>query len=409
MDEKTGINGKFRILLFMPSFYGLLTFPFFYFLYLINIFPYEEKNLEAQIICIAVVLFFISSIFFNFSNYSFLIKNRYVIKKEELRDHLPFTNTVLLLFFLIGVIGSIKYILDFSSFFGGVWLFFFLLLNDSGQIRIAQETQASVGFQLSYFAWLSISMFVLNVRLKVLNGFYILLGMIAFVLNLFFIDRTRPLTILFTTLLILFFVSFDRFTSTSLKRIFLITGIMLVSVFVIIGEWIGKVAQDGEYGETFIPPVFQTAVLYGSSSFGYFNRIVENGENGDFTPLRSLYPAQKLFSAFKITKEPPAQINEFYYIPQPTNVGTFLEPLYRDGGIWFCLVGILLHSFLFDLAGMFFLKYINHFSLYALAVLCFINFFAFFSPKFNVLPVWIFIFFGAIGAVVIKSREAQSK
>ena len=35
----------------------------------------------------------------------------------------------------------------------------------------------------------------------------------------------------------------------------LITGISLVSIFIIIGEWVGKVAQEGQYGKTFLPPV----------------------------------------------------------------------------------------------------------------------------------------------------------
>ena len=383
----------------MPSFYGLLTFPFFYFLYCINVFQYEEKNFEAQVIFLSVIFFFGASILFNFSNYRRLINNNYLEKKKTFNRLPVITYLLLILFFVIGLFGVIKYVLDFSGYFGGIWLFFFLLVNDSAQIRIATDMQSSIGFQLTYFAWFAATFLFVDVKLKNLKGKYIFLSVLTFILNLLFIDRTRPLTILFTTLLMLFFMFFDTFKRKTLIRIFLITGISLVSIFIIIGEWVGKVAQEGQYGKTFLPPVFQTAALYGTSSFGYFNRIVEVENAGNFNPERSLYPLQKILSSFHIVKVPPPQIIEFYFIPQPVNVGTFLEPLYRDGGIFFCFLGILLHTFLFDFLGLYFIKNANRFTLYTLSILCFINFFAFFSPKFNSTPVWFFLVMGLISVL----------
>lgn len=398
----SGIKGKYRYVLFMPSFYALVTFPIFHILYLLNVFPYEEKNIEAQIICFTATIFFLSSFLWNYSNYKKMVHQTETQRQQIFSNISYIIKFLLIVFLLIGILGCIKYIIDFSTYFGGYWIFFLLLVEDSAQIRIAQQFATSIGFQVTYFSWIAGSILFAEAALKNISRWYILIFILVLLLNILFIDRTRPITLIFTTLLFLFFIIQSKLSSKILQKAFVITLVSLFAVYIALGEWIGKVSREDQYGKTIVPPMFQTAFLYGTSSFGYFNRIVNNNESGNYIPERSLYPFFKISSAFKLTSEPPEQINEFYYIPQDVNIGTFLEPLYRDGGWVFCLLGIILHSFLFDLLGLYFIKNSNRFALYALTILCFCNFFAFFSPKFNNIPIWLFISIGFLEMLYIK-------
>lgn len=389
----------------MPSFYAILTFPAFHILYLLNVFPYEEKNLEAQIICLTATVFFISSFIWNFSNYKKAIENSQKNREDVFKMISKKLKILLLFFLIIGVIGALKYVIDFSTYFGGSWVFLLLLVEDSGQIRIAQQFTSSIGFQLTYFSWIAGTILFADAILRNVTRWHILSFVVIFLLNILFIDRTRPITLIFTTLLFVFFIFHNTLDAKKLRNIFIITISSLFVIYVLLGEWIGKVSREDQYGKTIIPPMFQTAFLYGTSSFGYFNRVVENNEVGNLVPERSLYPAYKVLSSFNVTEEPPNQINEFYFIPQDVNIGTFLEPLYRDGGILFCIIGIILHSFIFDLIGLFFIKNSNRFSLYALTVICLCNFLAFFSPKFNNLPIWIFLILGFISLMNFNFKK----
>lgn len=396
------MKNNLRYALFMPSFYAVITFPIFHVLYLLNVFPYEEKNLEAQIICLAATIFFISSFIWNFSNYKKALEETQKNRNNVFKIISNKLKYVLLVFLVIGIIGALKYVIDFSNYFGGSWIFLLLLIEDSGQIRIAQQFTSSIGFQLTYFSWIAGTILFAEAILKNVTRWHIVSFVLIFLLNILFIDRTRPITLIFTTFLFVFFLFHEKLHAKKLRNIFVITFASLFAIYVLLGEWIGKVSREDQYGKTVIPPMFQTAFLYGTSSFGYFNRVVENKEAGDFIPERSLYPAYKLLSSFKLTEAPPEQINEFYFIPQDVNIGTFLEPLYRDGGILFCIIGIILHSFIFDFLGLFFIKNSNRFTLYALSIICLCNFLAFFSPKFNNLPIWIFILLGFISLLKFK-------
>jgi hypothetical protein len=82
---------------------------------------------------------------------------------------------------------------------------------------------------------------------------------------------------------------------------------------------------------------------------------------------------------------------EFFSVPILTNVGTFLEPFYQDGGRLFLIFGILIHTLLFDRIALFLMKRISIFSVISIATLCFINFIAFFVPKVTSASSW-FIF-----------------
>jgi len=91
----------------------------------------------------------------------------------------------------------------------------------------------------------------------------------------------------------------------------------------------------------------------------------------------------------------------------PTNVGTFLEPLYRDGGVPLVFVGIFLHTFGFGWLGTWLLRFPSAVTLAGWSTLCFCNAMAFFTPKFNNSPTWLFL--ALAGVVAIRARLYDRK
>jgi len=107
-------------------------------------------------------------------------------------------------------------------------------------------------------------------------------------------------------------------------------------------------------------------------------------------PERFLYPALKFLTRFGLSKEPPLQILDYYDIPFSTNVGSFLEPFYRDGGLLFVLCGIIIYSFGIDAIGLMLLNSRRPLAIYAWANLCFVTALSFFNPLSNFFPIWLF-------------------
>jgi hypothetical protein len=214
------MKNNLRYALFMPSFYAVITFPIFHVLYLLNVFPYEEKNLEAQIICLAATIFFISSFIWNFSNYKKALEETQKNRNNVFKIISNKLKYVLLFFLVIGIIGALKYVIDFSNYFGGSWIFLLLLIEDSGQIRIAQQFTSSIGFQLTYFSWIAGTILFAEAILKNVTRWHIVSFVLIFLLNILFIDRTRPITLIFTTFLFVFFLFHEKLHAKKIKEYF---------------------------------------------------------------------------------------------------------------------------------------------------------------------------------------------
>src|SRR5439155_17556648 len=108
-------------------------------------------------------------------------------------------------------------------------------------------------------------------------------------------------------------------------------------------------------------------------------------------------------AAVGIVPSPPSQINEYFSMPFTTNVGTFLEPFYRDGGFTFAFAAILVHSFGLDWLGLALLRSGRRLALFAWANLCFVTFISFFTPKITGFPTWLFTGL-AIAAILWRER-----
>jgi len=177
-----------------------------------------------------------------------------------------------------------------------------------------------------------------------------------------------------------------------------------------IAEWLGKTYYKwAEEESTVLPGITYDLYTYGVSGFAYFNKLLEINHPIPYLPERVLYPLFKFTAKFEITPEPPNQILEFHYIPFSTNVGTFLEAFYSDGGIVFTLLGIIIFSFGLNAAGLYYLKANTVFSDYAWANICLSLTLAFILNKMVTFPLWLFCGIGIISAVITNQNAAFNR
>lgn len=384
-----------KSLFFIPSFYGAITWGTWLVLYFMKLIPLDECSSEAMIIYLFVELAFVLSIYVllpHYTNYLENIRERTALVATD-TGRSPGLATILLALHTIGFMGLGLYVIEFSKNLGGISGFFFALVNEAYAIRWEAETSASVGTQLSYFGWIAISLTVYYIVRKKVSAYWLVVAFVQFLGNLLFIDRTRPLWIIFTSLLIIL----PAARELNLKRIFrwvLFSTIAAFIIFWAVAEWTGKTGYKTNYESTVLPGISQDFYVYGVSGFAYFNKILQSNEFPTYTPERILYPLFTFLSRFGVTGAPPSQVLEFYDVPFSTNVGTFLEPFYRDGGILFVVFGILMYSFGLDLVGLFVLNSGKSLALYTWANICFISFIGFFTPKISSFPVWLFVALG---------------
>jgi oligosaccharide repeat unit polymerase len=394
---------RLRHILFMPAFYLLATFAPAYLMYVTDLIEYDESILLLHQIVIVTLLSSIVSMAMFYNSYKSLINDpSYPHVQKELQAKSVLNKWGIFILLIVGILGIAKYTLDYSRYLGGAGWFFILLFEDSGQVRTLQENVSSVGIQLSYFSWIAAFLTATNIGMGNSKKTGWLLILLVIILNIVFVDRTRPIWILFTCILSYFIAGFNRIKRGSIIRSITILGVTFITLFIFIGIWLGKITQEEDFTNK-VPPVFQPAVLYATGSFAYFNQILINDPQVDYLPVRLTYPLQKIMASQKLVEEPPSQILEFYSLPPVTNVGTFLEPYYNDGGLPFTFLGIFIHTFLFNFLGLFFLRYPTRFSIIALSTLCFTNFIGFFTPKIASLPSWIFLGIGLVSALIASA------
>lgn len=382
-----------KYLLFIPSFYGFLSLTCTYLIFILDVIDYSPVSyLTHTIILLAIFAFLVSTIVFYKLNKLFLIN--FIAVKIKLN------RIILILLYSISFLGAYLYLKEFFDYYGGYTNYFLVLFSDtSSELRSnGQIASESVGIQLTYFGWIAIAVsFYEIVNCKSSKLWWIPL-ILTFSCNVLFIDRTRPMWILLVVLYILF-VSVHK--NIKFSRLLMRGSIFIAcffSLFVLIGNLAGKISKEKQYIGWDISPSSQDIVFYLTSSYFYLDYIIVS-EIPDYKFDRTIYPALKGLKVVGIIdQEPSSLINDFHGHPYKTNVGTFLEPFYRDGGFIYMIFGVVLHSVILNYWALIFLKIKSVFSLFLVSNVCVINFFSFFTPKLNNFPIW---FFFSIGFIIV--------
>lgn len=396
---------KYRHLFFLPSFYLLITFTGCYLLYLSGVINWEKAPAELHFWCSITILSALLSTLVYSRQYNRIINDPVFLnglQQPFLTGH--FQWLILLGISGLGMLGIVKYVIDYANFLGAVGIFFSIFTNDTGQLRTLADNVESAGTQVSYFTWMSAFIITAAVANGNLRHSWLWSVVIFVLLNSIFLDRTRPVWIIFTCALCYFIIRYHLYTRK--KIISVVAGItaFFLTIFIAIGSLLGKGSDDENYLTVDLPQWLQPIFLYLTSSFAYLGRLLYNDAPVDYHPARITYPVQKVLAKFHLAEQPPNQILEFFSVPLLTNVGTFLEPFFQDGGRPFILMAILLHTFVFDQIVLFLMKRVSVMAVIAIATICFINFIGFFVPKvsstatwFILLCCWLFTFSSRFG------------
>jgi hypothetical protein len=395
-----------KYLFFMPSFYGFASFFLPGVLYLVKVFQYEETTMAMNVVFVLTCVCMVTSMVFFLPLYARLLGNSTETPASTGRVGV-WTQTVLLVGFTIGFYGVAKYTLDVSAYLGGVDIFFLTLFSDQTlNVRGALSETTSSGIQLTYLGWMAATFATGMCSQKRLGNVWLWPVVLTLLSNLLFIDRTRPFWLLLTTGLFVLPSVINKLDFGRLFQRVTLAALMMLGLFNLIGNTIGKVNVEGRFGPSIVPLSMQNMVFYATSGYAYLNRLFIYDQPGDYVPRALTYPLGKLLNNLGLAPPPPEQVLEFYYMPFSTNVGTFLEPYYHDGGLLYVVFGILIHSFLMDMLSLKLLKHReNSFAIYLWANLCFANTMACFTPKIFSLPIWLFAISFVVSYLIDRYRQ----
>ena len=311
--------------------------------------------------------------------------------REETSPYLP---VWLIALHGVGFFGILLYVLELGRYFGGVENYIVALLSTPYEIRGDEFVPTSVGTQLAYLGWFASGWTIYELRRKNLSSVWMTLPLFQVLGNLVYINRTRPVWIIFTSILIWLVYQRNISLRYCLKYI-VIFAISAMGLFMGIGMWVGKIFEGKyELGGGLLSDIAVEIYIYGISGFAYFDYLLKHNQIIDYFPSKSFYPVLKLLSKVGLASEPPSQILGFHPVPFMTNVGTFLEPFYADGGILYVIVGVLTYSYLFDIIGYVFLRTGRPAEIYAWSNICFCVFMSFFTAKIFSFAFWMFITIG---------------
>lgn len=385
------------VALTIPSFYGVLGWSISSLLYLSGIVPWEASSNRTNLVIAAGLVAFAFTFMGSMHHY----RSEGSIREQAEIHHAGF---IWLLHF-VGLVGISLYIRAFAHDLGGLGDFRTALLTASYKIRLQAEESTSIGTQISYFGWIAIALSLSTVHRGRVRIALIGASALQFAGNLAFIDRTRPLWILFTSFLLLIY-SRGLPSKGYLRGALLAFALTLISILFLVSVWIGKVPDAHTYGTSSLAAPTQNAVLYLTSGFAYLNRILNSAEPIDFIPIRTLAPLFNVLSVLGLAPHAPSQVNEAYFTPFETNVGTVLEPFIRDGGLGYAALGLFIQTFVVDALARRFFALRAPLARYAWATLCFTSAVSFFTPKITTTPVWLFVGLGGFSYLFNQNQLA---
>ncbi len=377
--------------LLIPSVYGLLGWCLALVLYELRVLPWEPTSLELYLVCAVQIFAFALSARIHISQ---AVKLRVDSAKHRYRG----SAALLLALHALGFIGIAVYVRDFAVEFGGIAEFVATFFSEALAIRALAAEQSSIGVQVSYFGWIAITAtpFAINAGGPWVRRVLVLAASVQFLGNLLFIDRTRPIWLLFMLAMSILLINANRLSNRTSMRALIAAPVVVTAVFVGVGIFIGKLGA-GDADASILDNVYHNL----TAGFAYLNHVLVTEGLFDFSTARTLAPLHNVLAVFGFGEPPPSTILDTYELPFRTNVGTALEPFYRDGGWSYMLVGMLCISFLVDQLALRSASYRNPFSMHLWSALCFVSATSFFAQKLGNLSVWLFILL-ALTAVAIQ-------
>jgi len=372
-----------------------------------NLVRIDDCSYTALVIFLFVEIMFLLSLLYSLPDYRQCIEARNDVKPDSTQEVLPSKTSILLLLHTIGLVGLVKYYIDISRALGGFWWFMFALMNEASQIREESglsQSQSS-GTQIGYAGWIAIALTTYWISGKKISKWWLVPAALQFAGNLAYLDRMKPIMILVISLLMLLPLSINRISFKKIATWMTAAMALTILTFWGVAEWLGKTYYKFTSESGALPGITFDLYTYGASGFAYFNKMLEVNEEISYLPLRVFYPLLKFTAKYDLTLEPPSQRLDFHYIPFSTNVGTFLESFYRDGGLAFVILGILFFSFGLNALGLYFLRANTPLADYAWANVCLSLILAFITNKMASFPLWLFCSLGIASAVISKQNS----
>ena len=364
-------------LLVLPSTYGLIAWLGA--LLILPLSPYDYP-FKAETWAIFGYTLFV----FACSMAGWVGKARMSARYSDIVYH-PFNDRLLLVACtIVGGLGLALYVRDFSSFFGGVGNFFSTLAQSSLAVRGAAQDVESAGFQISYLSWVAIFVAIFAIMKdrgsRPVRLSAVLIVLVFFMLNLAFVDRTRPTWIFFVCAIA---VLLSRGLGKIQPRKVAYAVIVPVVFFFIFALISGKYNENEGITENFIQ--------YITGGPSYFNSLVGLPYADGFTAVRTFLPISKILEQFGLIANVPSEVLDFRPVPFLTNVGTFLEPIYVDGGIWMLIVFLPVMVWVLDGFALSLFRMQTVMSRFIWANIVFTFVISFFVPKYNSTAAYVFL------------------
>ena len=385
-----------RALLTTPSFYALVAFVPSWMGYLSDMIHWDSASLLAQSsFGVFVVTLVVATV----------LHVRLLLADPIDLESFSVPRSLVIWLGLVGLAGCLIYLRDMAAKFGGLGILWILYTGDPLAIREAQQDFSSIGTQLSYFGWVSAGLAA--VRLGQGRGGFsdTALIVVQALMNVVFIDRTRPIWVIFTCV-IAFIISRRSLSVGTIGRTLGIVGILGVGFFVGFSMLTGKVVEDR--GDPFRDAIF-SLVYYFTNAFPYLAHIIDQDGVHDYVPKAILTPLFQALAPLGLVDPPPPRILPFLNVPFSTNVGTGLEPFFNDGGFAYLCLGMIVYSFGLNAIGTWMLRHGGALGLIAWAHTCFTAFMCFFTPKINSAPYWLMLIIGFSGFLLQRSRLLHSR
>lgn len=275
------------ILLLMPSFYGLLSWGFWFVLYLFRLIAWDRPSALTLLVFSGMVTGFLVATIIFFPQYRLvaLAHAEMPLVGERLAREIPQSSTKLIAaFHLLSTLGFASYLYYLANAFGGLPALARVLLSTSYRVREVNVTMDPPGLELTYFGWAAIGLTMVAGATRRISRLWYALAAVQFAANLLLIDRTRPITILFTALLVVVPLKIDVIGQRLLLKL-VTASCAFVLVFVAIAMWGSKLEESGIYGRTPLPTWLQNIYVYGTGGFAYFNYQLQHQSTMHGLPL----------------------------------------------------------------------------------------------------------------------------